>query len=206
MKIISIISQKGGAGKTTIAVNLAVASILKKKMAGIIDLDPQASAFGWGGNRDNEDPVVVAAQTVSLPDILDRAEEAGADLMIIDTSPHSQNAALEAARVSDFVLVPCRPAILDLRAIGSTIDIAKLAQKRVGVVLNAVPARGSLNEQARMAIKAYGVEIAPVELGQRMAYAHAMTDSLGVQEYEPKGKSAQEIKKLYPWIWKQLNN
>lgn len=206
MKVISVIAQKGGSGKSTLALNLAVAAMLKKQSAAIIDLDPQASAYGWHTNRELDEPTVVAAQAVSIPDILKKAKEAEADLIVIDTAPHSQNDSLEAARESDMILIPCRPAILDLRAIGTTIDIAKLAKKPACVVLNAVPPRGPLNQQAREAVKAYGVDIAPVELGQRMAFTHAMTDSLGVQEYESKGKAASEITKLHKWLWSKLKD
>jgi len=205
MKTVAILSQKGGAGKTTIAVNLAVAAAKSKKVAAIVDLDPQGSAFGWGDARNVDEPAIISAQSIMLPQIMDNAHKADADLILIDTSPHSQNSALEAAKVSDLVLIPCRPAILDLRAIGNSIEIAKLANRPACVVLNAVPPRGTLNEQAREAIQSYGVKIAPIELGQRMAFAHSMTDSLGVQEYEPRGKAAKEIGELYKWLLKELN-
>src|ERR1035437_699763 len=141
MKTIAIISQKGGAGKTTLAIHLAVAAILAKKMTAIIDLDPQASATGWGDHRKSDEPAVVSAQPARLPQVLDAAREQGVALAVIDTAPHSESTALAAARLSDLILIPCRPAILDLRAIHSTIDLAKLAGKPSAVVLNAVPPR-----------------------------------------------------------------
>lgn len=165
MKTIAIVSRKGGAGKTTLAVHLAVAASIKNKEVGIIDLDPQASAAGWGDSRATDTPAVVSAQAARLPKVLETAANAGADLAIIDTAPHSETAALAAIRAADLILIPCRPAILDLRAIGDTIDLVKLAKKTATVVLNAVPPKGALADEAVEAIKSYGVAIAPVRVG-----------------------------------------
>src|SRR5689334_18614553 len=138
MKVIAIISQKGGAGKTTLALHLGVAAEHDGKSAAIIDLDPQASATGWGDSREAETPAVVSAQASRLQKVLDAARTSGAAFVIIDTAPHSESAALAAARAADFILIPCRPAILDLRAISDSIDLAKIAEKPSAVVLNAV--------------------------------------------------------------------
>ena len=147
MKVIAILSQKGGAGKTTIALHLAVAAERDGRSAAIIDLDPQASATSWGDSREAETPAVVSAQAARLPQVLEAARDAGADLVVIDTAPHSESAALAAARAADLILIPCRPAILDLRAIGTTIDLAKLAGKPAAVVLNTIPPSGSLGRR-----------------------------------------------------------
>lgn len=205
MKTIAILSQKGGAGKTTLAVNLATASVLKNKTAAVIDLDPQGSAYGWGKSRENEEPPVVVAQAISLPDVIEKAKTSGVDLCIIDTAPHSQNEALEAAQICDLILIPCRPSILDLRAIKATIQIAKLADKQAVVILNVVPSRGTAAEEARDAIKVYDVKVSPCHMGDRAAYKHSMTAGLGVMEYEPKGKATEEIMKLYKWVCRQVD-
>ena len=165
----------------------------------MIDLDPQTSATSWGDSREAETPAIVSAQAARLQQVLEAARDAGATLVLIDTAPHSESAALAAARAADLILIPCRPAILDLRAIGSTIDLAKLAGKPAAVVLNTVPPRGSLGEDAKQAVAGYDVEIAPVQLGQRAAYQHALTGGLTVQEYEPGGKAAEEISQLCMW-------
>src|SRR4051812_9330361 len=116
MKVIALLSQKGGAGKTTLALHLAVAAEQDGHQTAIIDLDPQASAASWGDSRAAETPVVVSAQSSRLAQVLEAARNAGAALAIIDTAPHSESAALAAARAADLILIPCRPAILDLRA------------------------------------------------------------------------------------------
>lgn len=200
MYTIAIISQKGGAGKTTLALHLAVAAEQSQKSTAVVDLDPQASATSWRDTRENPAPAVVSSQAARLAQVLETAREHGADLAIIDTAPHSETSALNAARTADLILIPCRPAILDIKAIGATVDVARLAQKRAVVILNAVPARGTLEEEARAAIAHYGILIAPQSLGHRAAFVHALTEGLTAQEYDPIGKAAEEITTLYAWI------
>ncbi len=205
MKVITILSQKGGAGKTTLALHLAVAAEQNGRQTAVIDLDPQASAASWGDSRTADTPAIVSAQASRLGQILDAARSAGAALAIIDTAPHSESSALAAARAADLILIPCRPAILDLRAIGSTIDLAKLAGKPAVVVLNMVPPRGSLAEDAAQAVAGYGVKVAPVHLGTRAAFQHSLTAGLTAQEYEPSGKAAEETTQLYLWTREQVD-
>jgi chromosome partitioning protein len=106
MKTIALVSQKGGSGKTTLAINLAIAATLSRKVVVIIDLDPQQSAARWARLRSNEEPVILPGHGPNLPDLVKRAEDGGADILIIDTAPKSENASLMAARLSDLVLIP----------------------------------------------------------------------------------------------------
>ena len=197
MKTIAVISQKGGAGKTTIALNLAVAAVRSGHECAVIDIDPQASAKCWHDLRQDESPAVVSAQAARLPEILQAANQNGAELVIIDTAPHSESAALAAARLADLVLVPCRPSLLDLKAITTTIDLAALAKTPALAVLNTVPVRGGLKGEAEQVLRSYGVELAPVTLGHRIAFVHSLTSGQGVLEYEPNGKAAEEITELF---------
>lgn len=204
MQTIAVIAQKGGTGKTTVAVHLAVAAELAGHSAVVIDLDPQASATGWKDLRRSETPVVISAQAVRLDQVLKTSAEHGADFAVIDTAPHSESTALAAARKSDLVLIPCRAAILDLKAIGSTVDLVKLAGKRGAVVLNAVPPRGSLGDEAAEAIRGYDVDLSPARLGHRAAYQHCLAMGQTAQEYEPDGTAAEETRMLYKWTCKQV--
>ena len=200
MKTIAVLSQKGGTGKTTLALHLAVAAEAAGHTAAVIDLDPQSSAGGWGESRAGEGPTVAIAHAPRLLSILEAAAANGATLAILDTAPHSQGDALAAAQAADFILIPCRPGILDLRAIGATVQIAKLAGKPAAVVLNACPPQGrALADEAEQAVRGYGVEVAPVRLIQRAAYAHSLAAGQTAQEYEPNGKAAEEIAQLYQW-------
>ncbi len=198
MRIVSIVSQKGGAGKTTIAVNLAVAALACGAKGTIIDIDPQATASNWGDRRQAEFPPVVSAQAARLPQILKQVDKAA--WVFIDTPPAVSNTTMAAVKVADIVLVPSRAAIFDLDTLGATLDLVRMGQKEAAVVLNAVPHQGPGAEEARAVIAAHNTCIAPTCLGNRAAFQHAATMGLGVTEYEPNGKAALEIRDLFKWL------
>lgn len=201
MKTIAIVSQKGGAGKTTVAVHLAVCAELAGRRSAIIDLDPQASALEWHTRRDAGTPEVVRANPDQLASFIDQARANGADLTIIDTAPHSDRAATVAAGLADLVLIPCRPAAFDVAAIPTTLDILKLTKtrERAAILLNAVPPRGGQTDEAAAGLAALAT-VVPVRLAHRAAYSHAVNDGRSVEEFEPHGKAAEEIRALYRWI------
>ena len=203
MNTIAILSRKGGTGKTTLAINISVAAEQAGHTTALIDLDPQASAARWHDNREEKTPAVVSAHASRLSETLHLAKEAGATLTVIDTAPHTETAALDAANAAQFVVIPCKPSLIDLQAIGSTINIVKIADVPAHVVMNAVPPRGDLTEQARLAISHY-IPCAPCTVGQRVAFNHAYTAGLTVTEYEPRGKASGEIKELYAYIAKEM--
>jgi chromosome partitioning protein len=200
MKTIAIVSQKGGAGKTTIAVHLATAAAAAGHAAAIIDLDPQGTAASWGDRRQAEAPEVVSGQAARLPVLIEAARTAGADLVILDTAPNADQTALRAAQLADLVLVPCRPATFDLEAIRTTLTLTQLAQKPAFVVLNAVPPRSGIGHEAAEGLTGQGARVAPVVFSQRAAFAHGVIDGRTAQEYEPDGKAAEEVDRLYLWL------
>lgn len=201
MHVIAILSQKGGTGKTTLALHLAVAAERAGHVAAVIDLDPQASAAGWKDSRPGETPAVVSMPATRLPQALDLARGAGAEVVFLDTAPHSSDVALAAAEAADLVLIPCRAGILDLRAIGATARLAKIAGKPAHVILNSMPPRATnLIADAREAVRVHGLDVAPVTIQQRVAYAYALTAGQTAQEYEPGGKAAEEMAELYAWL------
>lgn len=204
MKILAIISQKGGVGKTTIATALAVAAEMKGQQVALFDLDDQASAAFWASLRQAKTPVVVDVKPALLDRDLTRAREAGADLVILDCPP-AQSHAYPAAQAADYVLIPTKADILDIRAMRSTVALMQSIGKPCGVVLTFCPPTGAEVEQARALVAQLGVELAPVALHQRKAYARAQQDGLAVQEYEPNGKAAEEVTVLYSHIHKLLH-
>lgn len=204
MKTLSLLSRKGGTGKTTIAIHLAVTAEQAGLTTVLVDLDPQASAIGWLKRRTDASPVVVSAHASQLPDLLETAKNNGVDLAIIDTAAHAETSALAAARASTLALIPCRPASLDLLAIGATVDVVKLAKVPAYVVLNGTPARGTLPDEARRAVEMYDVPCTPCSLGHRIAFVHALTDGLTVQESEPRSKASNEVESLYQYIANQM--
>jgi chromosome partitioning protein len=201
MKTIAIVSQKGGSGKTTIAVHLAVCAELAGKTAAIVDLDPQASALEWFIRREAETPEVITAKPEQLPELLKQARANGAGVAIIDTAPHSDRAALVAAELADLVLIPCRPSAFDVAAIGTTLEILKLngAIEHAAILLNAAPARGAVTDIAAEELSKI-VPVVPVRMYNRAAYSHAINDGSSVEEYDRSGKAAEEVRALYKWI------
>ena len=205
MKTIAIISQKGGAGKTTIAIHLAVAAEQRGMNTAIFDLDPQASAASWSDKRNTPSPAVVSAQAARLPSLLEQAAAQAADLVIIDSAPNADAASLAAARAADLILIPCRPSAFDLNAIGTTLNLAAVAGKVAFVLLNAVPPQGKVGEEARQALAAGGVAVAEPVLHQLVAFSHAVNDGRSAQEFDPKSKAAAEIDTLFRWVVKHAN-
>ena len=201
MRTVAIVSQKGGSGKTTIAVHLAVCAERAGKPTLILDLDPQGSAMAWLKRRGDDVPEVIATDSGKLAGMLAKAREGGAGLVIVDTAPHSDRAAAVASQLADLVLIPCRPAAFDVDAIASTLTITKLANSKTAIVLNAIPTRGTYAEEVSEALGQIAT-VAPVNLYQRAAYFNAVNDGRSVEEYEPKGRAAEEIRALYNWIMK----
>ena len=197
MYTLTLIAQKGGTGKTTLAINLSVAAELDGWCAALVDIDPQASAAGWGDHRHGVTPAVATVPASRLADALEAARGHGADLAVIDSAPHSESAALAAARAADLALAPLQPAVLDLRALGTTADICSLAAVASAVVLNQTPSRGPLADQAAEAAAGSGLEVSPCRIGYRVAFQHSLTNGLGVIEHEPDGKAAEEIRALF---------
>ncbi len=204
MYTLTLLAQKGGTGKTTLALNLAVAAEAAGWRTALVDLDPQASAAGWGDCRDADGPAVEAVPSSRLAGALRAARTHGAQLAVVDTAPHSEAAALEAARASDLALVPLRPAVLDLRALRATADICALARVQTAVVLNQIPARGRATDQAAEAVEDRGLAVAPCRIGSRVAFQNSLTRGLGVLEHEPRGKAAAEIDSLFGWVRERL--
>jgi chromosome partitioning protein len=202
MKTLAIIAQKGGSGKSTIAVHLAAYANSRKIRATLIDLDPQASTYDWNQGRTDNDPHspklhCVRAHERDLPKAIEQAEATGAKLLIIDTAPHSNRDAATAAKLADFVLMPCKPARFDLKALMSTADIAKLSNTPAAVVINHAPPVGPKAERAREVIEGQGIHVLPPVLHRRTAFEDALTGCRAVHEYEPDSKAAEEIAALF---------
>jgi chromosome partitioning protein len=197
MKTVAIISQKGGAGKTTLAVHLATAAAAAGHRAAIIDLDPQATAASWGDPRTADAPEVISGQAGRLPVLMKAAQENGATFLVLDTAPNADQTASLAARAADLVLIPCRASAFDLEAIETTLMLAKTATGPAYVVLNAVPPRSGIGKEAAEGLTAQGAQVAPHQLTHRAAFTHGVIDGRTAQEFEPQGKAAVEIEGLY---------
>jgi chromosome partitioning protein len=202
MQTIALIAQKGGTGKTTLALSLAVEAALAGQTVLVIDLDPQASACRWSDRRTfSEEPAVIDAQPARLVAALAKAQQAGVDIAIIDTPARIEQAAAESAKVADLIVIPCKPSILDVETVRTTFDLVHGRTKNSPlVVLNAVPAQGSRAGQAVEAIGAMGLDVCPIHIGQRVAFEYATQSGQTVTEYEPEGRAASEIRQLYRYV------
>ena len=140
MKVLGLLARKGGSGKTTIALHLAVMAQESGLRVLLIDLDPQGSAAAWWQARASDSPQLEPAKPDALTGLIEVARGAGMNLVVIDTRPSVEADAVQVAALSDFILVPTRPAILDLRAILATLDIVKGSHRKAAIVLNACPA------------------------------------------------------------------
>ena len=208
MKVISVIAQKGGTGKTTLTLAIACAAAADDLSTAIIDLDPQATAASWGDRRDAESPVVITAQPPRLPRILHAAAAQGVDIAVLDTAPRVEQSAVAAARAADLVVVPCRPAVYDLETVAATAELVRAVAPatRLLCVLNGVPPRGPRQQQARDVLAALEVPVCPASLGLRAAIDYAAAAGMTAQEYDPRGKAATETADVYRAIWQLVDS
>jgi chromosome partitioning protein len=210
MKVWSIVSQKGGSGKTTLALHLAIAAAKRRKVL-VIDLDPQQSAERWHAIRQRttgskDDPSIAAGPHQKLADMLKTARKLGAELVLIDTPPKLDKAIIPALKESTMVLVPLKGTILDLQALEDSADLINLAKARnkALVILNAVPS-GQMRETAvresSRAANRLKLEVASERLSELAAFSQGLKTGRGVTETEKNGTAAKEITALYEALW-----
>lgn len=202
MQILAIIGQKGGVGKTTTALGLAVEASRRGGAVAIVDLDPQATAANWGDRReDKESPAVVSCQVSRLNQVLEAAKQQGCTLAIIDTAGKSTDAAIAAAKAAHKVILPIQPQMFDLETLQNVREILVLAgNPAAAVVINRAAVQGRRHEETQEAAQAMGFIVSPVVIFQRAAHGDAGNIGLTAAEYEPKGKAAQEIAALFDYI------
>jgi chromosome partitioning protein len=206
MKVLSVVSQKGGVGKTTLATALAVEAVKRGLSPVVFDLDPQASATFWNDSREGGDIAVTTTPPARLSHMLAAARDAGCELAIIDTPPFAKDIAFEAAKCADFVLVPTRPAVLDVMAMTKTLELVKHYERDFAVVLTFCPPQGREADDTAQVVQQLGAKLCPVRIGHRVAYSRAQQTGLTAQEIEPEGKAANEIRHLYDYACMHLYN
>lgn len=201
--IISLVGQKGGSGKSTIAVHLAMEALLSREgcQVAIIDTDPQGSVMEWSRMRGVENPVVVSATLTTLVQTLDQAQQDGFDYVIIDTPGRDDWALFDlVARKSDLILLPLRPSLFDVRAVASTVSLLNKQDCRKLFLLSQTSARGNqvADVEAYCSSAHAEVPIANSKIGYRVAFQHAVIDGRGIQEFGRKGQKGQlEIAGLF---------
>ena len=204
MRSIAFLSQKGGSGKTTLAVHIAVAAQATGEHVILIDTDPQGSATAWGQARKSKPPIVHRAIPSMLGEVLQKATQEEVTLAIVDTPPHATPGMDIVASAVDLLLIPCRPSAFDLAAITSSVQVAKAAGVRTAFVLNGCNHRSPEYNEARKVLERHGFPVCPSAPGHRTPFSRAISTGRAVTEFEPKGKAAEEINALWEWVAKAL--
>ena len=205
MKTIVLASQKGGAGKTTLAAHLAV--VAEQEGAGpavLIYTDPQGSLSAWWNAREADAPALASTSLADLPAKLQALASAGFKLAVIDTPPAITAAIRDVVRLADLVLIPTRPSPHDLRAVGSTVDIAQETGRPFAFAVTQAKPTARLTVQAVAALSVHGA-VAPSIVHDRVDYAASMVDGRTVRETDPRGRSAEEMKQLLSFVLERMN-
>ena len=196
--VITVAQQKGGAGKTTLAANLA-AALAPRRRVGLLDIDPQHSLARWHALR----AARAGAAPVGLSDLsgwrlageLDRLRR-GHDVLIVDSPPQIDTDARLAVRGADLVLVPLQPSPPDLWAAEGTLALAEAERRPARLVLNRAPASGRLRAEVEAEARRRGYPMLAATLGNRAAVAAAFARGLGITETAPKSVAAAELRAL----------
>ena len=200
MKTIAFLTQKGGSGKTTLAVHLAVAAEEAGERVCLIDTDPQGTATAWAERREHDTPYFAATTPSGLSDALNAARAEGMTLVVVDTAPHAKAEAPLVVSLVDFVLIPCRPTAFDLSAVSRTIQSIQAIGRPAAFVLSQCPPRAPEIPEMLQALSVHNVPSVPISIGSRLSYARAVATGRSVTEFEGEGKAAEEIRMLFNWL------
>ncbi|MGE3246687.1 MAG: AAA family ATPase [Beijerinckiaceae bacterium] len=198
MRILSLVTQKGGSGKSTIASSLAIAAHEAGERVFIVDMDPQASLVRWYGARADKNVAVEAVSAGKLPVALKALEKAGVSLVIIDTPGTESKAAEAAMKAADLCLIPSRPNVFDLWASENTRQSLRSMRKEYAFLLNQCPPaqQSARVEQGAAALQAMGGLMLPF-ISSLVDFQEASRKGLGVTELSNGGVAASEMRQLW---------
>jgi chromosome partitioning protein len=204
MHVIVLASQKGGAGKTTLAAHLAVAAeAAGDGPAVLIDTDPQGSLSAWWNVREAQSPALAPTTIAELPEKLAALAAAGYQVALVDTPPAITEAIGSVVRSAELVLIPTRPSPHDLRAVGSTVELVQAAGKPFVFAVTQAKPNARLTVQAVAALSEHGAVAAAI-MHDRVDYAGSMIDGRTVQETDAKGRSSIEMAELWVFVKAQM--
>lgn len=205
MKTIAIAMQKGGVGKSTIAKALGVSGAKSGLNVLVLDMDTQQSTAQWAERRSDALPVVRFATEIDLPKLLGQAEEAGCDLVVIDTPPARSTEAPAAVEYCDFVLVPCAPDIEAYEQLPRTARLARTSEKPAAAILTmAQPNSRAEEEIARQVFETVKLPMVPAVIHRLKVHRDASREGMTACELEPEGKAASELQALWDWVNAEL--
>ena len=205
MQVLSVVAQKGGAGKTTLTGHIAVqAELSGVGPVGVLDADPQESLSDWWSERAGDTPIVVQTSLWRLDEDIRHMRDIGVELLLIDTPPGVTTTIRSAIEASDLVLVPARPSPHDLRATGRTVALVKGLGKPLVFVVNGASSRARVTVGAAIALSQHGT-LAPVTVHERAEFATSMIDGRTVMEVARTSASALEIAELWAYLERRLS-
>lgn len=213
-EVIAIANQKGGVGKTTLAINLARAFQLSGKRVLIVDSDPQGSARDWyqaSQNRNGDMPVVVGVDRPVLETSVQQLR-AAFDIILIDGAAKLQEMTVSAIKAADCVLIPVQPSALDIWAAEELVELIKTRQsvtegKPVAAFVVSRQILGSrLAQDASEALAALKLPILPARTTQRVIYAECMSTGSTVLDLEANGPASKEVKAVMDDLLKMIDS
>jgi chromosome partitioning protein len=194
--VITVAQQKGGAGKTMLAANLAAAMAPDRRVC-LLDIDPQRSLKRWHEIRERQSRTLPAITFSDVSGWRLRAELARLmathDALIVDTPPQVDTEAKLAIRNAHLVLVPLQPSPPDLWAAEGTVQLARAEKRPMRLVLNRAPAASKLRSMVEHDAAAAGHVVLANTLGNRAGFANAFAQGMGAVEAAPKKVAAREI-------------
>ena len=210
MKVIAVLNQKGGSGKTTIATHLARALQLGGSDVLLVDSDPQGSARDWAAVREDQPLTVVGIDRPTIDrDVKNVARKV--DFVVIDGAPQAADLAVSAIKAADFVLIPVQPSPYDIWA---TADLVELVKQRIEVTDGKLQAafvvsraiKGTrIGGEVADALVGYALPILDARITQRVSYPGTAAAGTTVLESEPDGDAAAEVRALAAEIKQKLN-
>lgn len=199
MKAITFVTQKGGSGKSTLCISLAVAAQEAGRSICILEMDRQATITDWADQRTIDGPEVAQVDATQLEPVMERLRGSAYDYVFIDTPGVDSTGTLSAIRAADLCVIPCRPTPADLRAFKPTLAAVYRLEKKFAFVLNQTPPRSYRVRDAADGLAVLGV-LPDVNIVARTDHQDAIGIGLGVTELNPKGQAAQEIRRLWSWL------
>jgi chromosome partitioning protein len=199
MKVISLVTQKGGSGKSTLCVSLAVAAHEAGHTVCILEMDKQATASQWSQARAGKDPEVGQITADKLEAVIKRLGGADCGYVFVDTPGIDSPGTNSAIRVSDLCLIPCRPTPADLRGVAPTLAAIHRLEKDFAFVLNQTPPKSYRVRDTAEGLKVLGM-LADVNIVMRNDHQDAIGSGQGVTEFNPEGAAADEVRRLWTWI------
>lgn len=210
MKTLAVMSRKGGAGKTTVAVNLVLAARAMGVRAVLADADPMRSAHEVLKGRDDAVGLLVETSAAKLFALTEASRRSSVELLVIDTPAAPEADVAEAVKVADLCLAVARPTYIDLAAAVRSVDVIQRLGREGLIVLNqCAPARAGVEPpsvlKAFEALRFANLPVAPTAVRARMIYQTAFAQARSVLEIDAEGSAAEEVRALFVHVWKRLH-